>query len=72
MEGKFVGFQILERDGNGDIYPYPVTAEDVATQLREMGYVVLRDEPEKFLTTQAFIDELRKYADPKHTIKAGG
>lgn len=41
MEGKFVGFQILERDAErGQIYPYPATAEDVATQLRTMGYVV--------------------------------
>lgn len=41
MEGKFVGFQILERDAErGQIFPYPASPEAVATQLRAMGYVV--------------------------------
>lgn len=41
MAGKFVGFQILEKDAErGEVYPYPASAEDVAAQLRKMGYVV--------------------------------
>ena len=41
MAGKFVAFQMLVKDDErGENFIHPASAEDVATQLRKMGWTV--------------------------------
>lgn len=74
MKGKFVGFQILEKDAErGQIFPYPATAEDVAVQLREMGYIAFK--PQKWiaqptLNLREIMDKLGE-GGPVVTIRKG-